>query len=159
MLAGAVGLLRIEGSTFTGVKGGQISTGATRTELAGNQIATGTGEAPAVAVLARGGDLLMEDNLLSIGPNAPRLAAAVLATGQGTPKLRRNRLENATGQTAALLLDWTGTDPVVEGNQVGPGDVALSTSGLWRHRASDAYHGTKDAARAFAGRMKRWLGL
>jgi hypothetical protein len=156
---GGVDLLRIAASTFKGVKGGQIATEASRTELAGNHIATGTGEAPAVAVLASGGDLLMDDNLLSLGPNAPRLAAAVLATGQGTPELRRNRLTNTTGQAASLLLNWTGTDPVLQDNEVGPDDVVLSTDGLWRHRASLAYHGTKDGIRAFAGRIKRRIGF
>jgi hypothetical protein len=157
--AGAVSLLRIAASTFKGVKGGQIATEASRTELIINKIETGTGEAPTVAVLASGGDLIMKDNLLSLGPNASRLATAVLAMGQGTLELRRNQMVNATGQAAALLLNWTGTDPVLQGNQVGPGDEVLSTHGLWRHWASQAYHGTKDSLRAFVGRMKRKLGL
>jgi hypothetical protein len=156
---GEVGLLRIAASTFQGVKGGQIATGASRTELVGNRIATGTGDAPAVAVLAGGGELVMEDNLLSLGPHAPRLTAAVLATGPGTPTLRRNRLLNTTGQAVTLLLNWTGTDPVLQGNEVGPGDAVLSTDGLWRHRASHAYHETKDGLRAFAGRVKRGIGF
>jgi len=159
VLAGAVGLLRIEDSVFARVKGGQISTAARRTELARNQIASGTGEAPAVAVLATGGDLLMDDNALSIGPYAPRLAAAVLAAGRGAPELRRNRLVNTTGQTITLLRDWTGMQPLLQDNQVAAEDEALSTSGLRRHRASEVYHQTKDAVRAFLGSMKRRLGL
>jgi hypothetical protein len=157
VLVDAVSLLRIEDSTFKDGKGGQISTSAARTELARNQIDTGTGEEPAVAVLSASGHLVMEDNLLSIGPKAPRLAAAVLVTGQDTPELRRNRLLNATHQPAALLLDWTDKDPVLEGNQVEPSDAELSTSGLWRHRASVMYYGTKDEVRAFAGKVKRGL--
>jgi hypothetical protein len=157
VLVDAVSLLRIEGSSFKGVKGGQINSLAARTELSGNRIGTGTGERPEVAVVSAGGHLVMEDNVLSIGPTAPRLAAAVLVTGQDAPRLRGNRLLNATGRSAVLLLDWSGSDPVLEGNQVGAGDVALSTSGLWRHRAAQLYHGTKDAGRAFAGRAKRRL--
>jgi hypothetical protein len=157
VLVAAVSLLRIEGSSFKGVQGGQISTAAVRTELAGNQIDTGTGEEPAVAVSSASGHLVMQDNLLSIGPNVPRLAAAVLVTGQDTPELRRNRLLNATGRPAALLLDWTSQEPALESNQVGSGDAALSTSGLWRHRVAILYHGTKDEVRAVAGQAKRGL--
>jgi hypothetical protein len=102
-----------------------------------------------------GGDLLMTGNTLSIGPNAPKLAAAVLATGLNPVILLGNRLENHTGRSMAMLRDWTGIAPVLQDNQVGAGDTVLSTDGLWRHRTADAYHGTKDALRAAAGRMKR----
>lgn len=157
VLIGAVALLRIEGSRFIAVKGGQISTAATRTELSGNQIDTGMGEGPAVAVRSTSDQLVMLDNRLSIGPNRPRPAAAVLAMGPGAPELRHNRLLNTTGQPATLLLDWTGTAPILQSNQLGAGDIELSTSGLWRHRASGLYHDTRDGVRAVAGRMKRGL--
>ncbi len=156
---GSSRVLRIEESTFDGVEGGQIRSGADRTELLGNRIATGTGEAPAAAVLATGGDVVMEDNLLTIGPNIPRPPAAVLATGQGAVELRRNRLINPSDEKVALLLDWTGSEPRLQDNHVEPDDDLWSDRGIWRHRASIAYHGMKDAARAFAGRTKRWLGL
>ena len=156
---GSSRLLRVENSTFVGIKGGQIRSEADRTELLGNQIATGTGEAPAVAVLATGGDVVMEDNLLTIGPNSPRPPAALLAAGQGTLSLRRNRLINDGDQKVALLLDWTAAEPLLEDNHVEPDDDLWSDRGLWRHRASVAYHGLKDAVRAFAGQTKRWLGL
>jgi hypothetical protein len=155
--ADAVSLLRIERSTFKGVKGGQISSSAARTELVGNEIETGTGEEPAVAVLSTSGHLVMEDNVLSIGPKAPRLSAAVLVTGQDSPEVRRNRLLNATGRPVALLLDWTGKYPVLEGNLVEPRDAGLSTNGVWRYRASVLYRGTKDGVRAFAGQVRRGL--
>jgi len=156
---GSSRLLRIEGSTFDGVEGGQIRSGADRTELIGNRIATGTGDVPAVAVLAAGGDVIMEDNLLTIGPNIPRPPAAVLAMGRGPVALRRNRLINSTDETVALLLDWTGSKPLLEDNHVEPDDDLWSDRGIWRHRASVAYYGMKDAVRSFAGGTKRWLGL
>ena len=152
-------LLRIEESTFDGVEGGQILSAADRTELFGNWIATGTGEAPAAAVLATGSDVVMEDNLLTIGPNIPRPPAAVLATGQGAVALRRNRLINSTDEKVALLLDWTGSEPRLQDNHVEPDDDLWSDRGIWRHRASVAYYVMNDAVRAFAGRTKRWLGL
>ena len=154
---GEARLLRIEGSTFKGVRGGQISTAALRTELVNDRIDTGTGDDPAVAVLATGGSLVMEDNIFSVGPNAPRLGGAVLATGQGTLALRRNRLENGTGRSLALLLNWTGAEPVGEGNQTGPGDEVLSTSGIWRHRAAGAWHGMKDGLHGFLSAIKSAL--
>jgi hypothetical protein len=153
----ATSLLRIERSTFKGVKGGQIKTAADRTELIGNQIESGTGAAPEVAVMATGGGLVIDDNVFSIGPNAPRPATAVLAMGRGPLALRRDRMENGTGQRLALLFNWTGTDPQVEGNQVGQGDQVLSRSGLWRHRASGVYHRTKDTLRHVAGLLIRGL--
>jgi hypothetical protein len=157
VMVGQARLLRIEGSTFTSVMGGQISTSALRTELAGDHIGGGSGDDPAVAVLATGGSLIMEDNVLTIGPNAPRLGGAVLATGDGTLALRRNQLENKTGRELALLLNWTSGEPVGEGNKVGPGDEVLSSSGLWRHRASGAWHGMKDGVHGFLSGVKGTL--
>jgi hypothetical protein len=157
VLIGAASLLRIEGSSFKGVAGGQISTSAAETELARNQIETGTGESPGPGVLSVGGHLVMEDNLLSIGPNEPHLTAAVVVMGREAPELLRNRLLNTTDRPAVLLLNWTGTEPVLQGNQVAPPDTEHSAGGLWRHRASNLYYGTKDGVRAFAGRVKRGL--
>ncbi len=158
VLGGATSrLLRIDGSIFTGVAGGQVVTSAERTELVGNEIGTGTGSGPGVAVVSTNGHLIMEDNVLSLGPNQPRLAAAVLVLGGDAPELRRNRLVNTTGKPAALLLDWAGRAPVLQGNDVSPGDAVLSTSGLWRHRVSSLYHDAKDGVRGVADQAKRGL--
>jgi hypothetical protein len=157
VLVDAVKLLRIEGSTFMHVNGGQISTLAARTELSGNQIEAGTGEEPAVGILSASGHLVMEDNNLSIGLHSPRLNAAVLVTGQDSPELRRNRLRNGTGRPSTLLLAWTGAYPLLEGNLVEPGDGEVSTTGVWQYRASALYHGTKNGVRAAAGQVKRVL--
>jgi hypothetical protein len=157
VLVNGVSLLRIEASTFKHVNGGQISTSAARTELSGNQIEAGTGEEPAVGILSTSGHLVMEDNSLSIGPDLPRLRAAVLVTGEDAPELRRNRLLNGTGRPATLLLAWTTAYPLLEGNLVASGDAELSTTGLWQYRAFKLYHGTKNGVRAVAGQVKRDL--
>ncbi len=157
VMVGASHVLRIEGSTFTGGMGGQVSTSALRTELSGNHIGDGSGDDPAVAVLATGGSLVMEDNVFTIGPNAPRLGGAVLATGDGTLALRRNQLENKTGHELALLLNWTGTAPFGEGNKTAPGDEVESSSGIWWHRASGLYHGMNDDLRGVLGGVKSSL--
>jgi hypothetical protein len=78
-------------------------------------------------------------------------------TGQDGPELRRNRLLNTTGQPMTLLLDWSGTDPVMQDNQVAPGDTELSIDGLWKHRASSLFYAVKSQARAIAGEVKRGL--
>lgn len=155
---GAAGLLRIEGTSFKRVKGGQIASAASRTELTGNTVETGTGDSPSVAVMATGVALVLEDNRLTIGPIAPRLGAAVVAMGRGVPELRRNTLINTTGQPQALLLNWSGTGPLVGGNQIAPGDKEVSTAGLARHMASVLAHGTIDGVRGFADWVKRGLG-
>lgn len=155
VMVSAAHVLRIENSTFDAVMGGQVSTSALRTELIGNRIGNGSGDDPAVAVLASGGSLVMEDNVLTMAPNAPRLGGAVLATGEGTLALRRNQLENKTGQSMALLLNWTA--PVGEGNKAGPGDEVESSSGAWHHRASDLFHGLKDGVHDFLGGVKSSL--
>ena len=154
---GAGLLLRIEDSTFDRVRGGQISSAAARTELFRNRIRTGVGGAPAVGVLVSGSDLVMVDNALAVGPEMPKQAAAVLMTGNGTAALRRNRLQNETGQALSLLLNWTGNTPSMQDNLAGPGDSLVSSSGVWRHRVAASYYGTKDALRSLAGRTKRGL--
>lgn len=153
----AAALLRVERSRFEGVAGGQISSGADRTELRGNEIATGTGEAPAGAALAGSGALLMEDNTITVGPNAPKRGAAVAVMDDATATLRHNRLVNQTGHELALLLDWSRGDPVLESNQIGAGDRLVSSAGIWRHRASTQYHARKAEARALAGQLKRFV--
>ncbi len=156
-----IALLRVEASTFTGVKGGQISSTAARTELAGNHIDTGAEPGAGAAVSAGGGQLVMQDNVLRLGPNPPPHAAAVVATGAGVT-LRRNRLESAVGGPRTLLLDWTDADPVLDANTVPPGDTVVSDAGLLRHKAGGLARDAWGTARALAGDAKRtlkgWLG-
>jgi hypothetical protein len=150
-------LLRVARSSFHEVKGGQISTWAERTELVGNMIGTGTGDSPAEAVQALDGALLLEDNVITVGPNAPKRDAALTLYDGATGTLRHNRLVNQTGHPIALLLDWSWSDPVLEGNTIGPGDRLVTTAGLWRHRASVEYHTKKDQARALARQLKQFV--
>ncbi len=140
VVVGTLDVLQIERSTISDVKGGGIESSAASTELTGNSIATGSGADPAPAVLIEAGNLLMQDNVISLGPVPSRQRAAVWATGGGNMVLRHNELHNATGRPAALLLDWSGGKAVLEDNKVGSGDTERSISGLWRHRASALAH-------------------
>ena len=149
VLAGAANRLLVRGSVFADGKGGAVSSDAAETVLDGNTI-TNPGTLPAVAAAGR---LTLTGNSLSIGADAAGRPGAVLATGQDGPVLRGNRLVSA--RPVALLLDWSGGTPVLDGNKVGPADTESSTAGAWRHRASDAAHGAKDGLRGLAGRAKR----
>ena len=154
LMVGEVAVLVVERSTFEGVKGGQISSAAARTEVVGNTIGTGVEPGAGPAVLASGGTLVMRDNVLRVGPNAPSRDAAVAAIG-GSAELRGNRMENTTGRPQRLLLDWSGSSPALEGNTVGAGDALVSSGGLWRHRAGGLAREVIGDARAAASATKR----
>lgn len=159
LMVGEVAMLRVERSTFEDVKGGQISSAAVRTELVGNTIGTGAEPGAGPAVLASGGALVMRDNVLRVGPNAPPRDAAVTAIG-GSAELRGNRMENTTGRSQRLLLDWSASSPALEGNTVGAGDTLVSSGGLWRHRVGGVAREAIGDARAAASATRRAvLGL
>ena len=152
LMAGAATLLRIERSTFTAVAGAQVATAAARTEILATRIAPGTDAGPAVQ--AGGGALTLTDTEIALGPAAPPRGAAIVATA-GALALRNVRLVNTTGQPATLLLNWTGTDAALSGNQVAPGDTEEGTGGVWRHRAGNAARAAWGGARGAAGAAKR----
>ena len=149
---GEVALLQVERSVFTGVKGSQVGSLATETELSGNQIATSR-----LAVSAAGGRLLLEDNVLELAPDNEARQAAVLANGGTRVVMRRNRLLNATGRPATLLLDWTSSTPLLEGNVVGPADREITSEGVWRHRGGAAIQLVKDGVRELIGLAKQQI--
>ncbi len=153
VMSPAAALLRIANSTFQNVNGSQVWTAAAQTELLGNTIATGV--APRAPIWATAGNLVMTDNTLTIGPNAPPQDAAVVLFDAATATLRHNRLENRSGARLALLLDWSTGHPTLDGNTIAPGDTLSSTAGVWRHRVSSSLHGAKDELRGIAGQAKR----
>lgn len=158
IMVGPAALLQVERSTIRGVKGGGISTSAAYAVLNGNAIGVGTGEGAQPAVQATAGGLLMQDNVITLGPRPPVRAAAVWAVEIGETILRRNRLINQTGQPATLLLDWTTGSPAMEANVVGRGDTELSSSGRWRFVASTMAHGTIAWAHGLAGDLRHLAG-
>jgi hypothetical protein len=151
-----VGSLLVEYSTFSNVKGGQISSSAGRTELVGNRIETGVEPGAGNDVLVGGGALFMRDNVLVVGPNLPPRDAAVLVT-DGTVDMRGNRLENTTGHSEYLLLDWSHDSPALSDNQVGAGDVEWGSAGALRHRAGTSARAAVADARSVMGAAKRGL--
>ena len=146
--------LLVERSTFTGVKGGQIASAAGHTEIVGNRIETGIEPGAGHAVSINRGTLLMRDNVLAIGPNPAPRNAAVAANGTSAD-LAGNRLENATGQPAAMMLDWMRASPVLGTNTVPRGDTVATTDGVWRHRFGSVARTAIGDAKAAAGATKR----
>lgn len=145
---GQVAVLDVQGSRFIGGRGSAVVSAAGLTRLAQDVIEGGASADAGPAVQASG-MLVMEGNTLAMGPHAGARAAAVEASGP-MATLRDNRLQNTTGQSMHLLLDWTGADPVMSGNVLARDDGEVSTVGSWRHRAGGA---VRDA-RALAGQAK-----
>ena len=154
LMAGPVALLQVDRTVFTGVTGAQVATAAGRTVLAATRMEVGAGPGAGAAVQAGGGALVMNDDVLVLGPDAPPRGAAVVATA-GTLELRGNQLQNGTRQPATLLLNWTGTDAVLANNQVAPGDTEEGTGGVWRHRVGGVARAAVGGARSAAGAAKR----
>jgi hypothetical protein len=158
---GAIAALRVEGSRFFASRGGaHILSGAARSELVGNRIEDGErGVRDAPVVLANGGSLLMEDNLLRRGQSGARFNAAVhtYAGPPGLLEFRRNTLVNASSRPAALLLDWSEGTAEFSGNLLAAGDVERSTEGAWRARAIAAARTLYAEARHGGGRLLRML--
>ncbi len=150
LLAGAVAVLQVRQSVFTGVKGSQVGSTALQTELTGNRIETSR-----LAVSAAAGNLLLEDNVLELAPGNDGRQAAVVASGDTRVVMRRNRLANGTGRPAALLLDWSSETPKLEDNVVVPGDEEVRTDGIWRHRVGAVLHEAKDGVSSLLGLAKR----
>jgi hypothetical protein len=154
-------LLRVANCSFTDLKGGQIATAATRSEITGNTIALGAaGEAdeePTYAVIATQGELLMDHNVIAVGPNVPRPGTAIGVWDDASAKIRQTHMTNTTGTSLALLKDWSSGETVLQDNRISPGDTLVSSSGIWRHRASTQYYARKKDAHAFATSVKQMI--
>lgn len=147
LLVGRVALLRVAGSRVSDGRGGAVlSSAAFRTELAGNRIKTGGTMAPSYALGAlTGGELLMDDNVLTLGATgAPRQAAVLAAQDGWMPTgalvLRRTQLINETGAPAVLLRNWGNATPVLAANIVQAGDTEMTSDGALLHQAKQATH-------------------
>lgn len=159
---GAIDRLRIERTRITATPGAhQVISSARQTELIDSIIEDGAdGSAGLQVLMGSGGGLLMENCTLQKGPRASNLRAAVLLDGAaGGPMIfRNNRYRDDTGKSVPFVLDWSDASPVLQGNTVPQGDSDITSSGVMLHRAVNFARDTKDAARAFAGKVKRALG-
>ena len=159
LMIGRSTLLRVADCSFSDFKGGQITTAADRSEITGNTIALGAAgdaeEDPAYAVLATRGALLMERDIITVGPLTPRPGAVIGVWDDASAVIRQNQMVNETATSLALIKDWSSGNPVVESNQIGAGDTLVSSSGIWRHRASMQYYLRKQQAHDIASGIKQ----
>ena len=154
-------LLQVTNCSFADIKGGQITTAADRSEITGNTIALGAAgdeeEEPAYAVMATNGVLTMDHNVITVGPRIPRPGAAIGVWDDASAFIRQNQMINTTGTSLALVKDWSSGDPTLQDNRIGTGDTLVSSSGIWRHRASGQYYARKEQARALASSVKQMI--
>ncbi len=158
---GNIKRLRIARSLFTGTQGAhQIASAARRTELDHTVIEDGAkGSASFQVMILPGGGLEMTDCVVQKGPRATNLRGAVLLDGamSGPVVLRRNRFLNDTGRSVPFVLDWSDTNPVLEGNMIPAGASAISSSGALAHYAMGQAQALKRDARSAAGSAKQML--
>jgi hypothetical protein len=161
-----VAILHIEHSRFKGGTGDdQIESTAQRTELIGNEIADGeAGTAHTLVELPHGGSLVMRDNSLEQGARGGRREAAIaIVAGNGAAPVSElvfsgNRYKNDTGASALFVMNWSGTDAKLDGNQLGAETTPVSSSGYAWFRAKSLAHVALDQARAAFDRAKSALG-
>ena len=136
---GLVALLDVEDSQFTDThEGHDIKSRALRTVLRGNDISDGpTGHASYLVDVPNGGDLLMEHNTLSKGPQTDNNTTAVVIGEEGVSHpttslvIRDNSFTNLLPMPTDFVHNLTGTPAELTGNRLvgkivpleGPGTV------------------------------------
>ena len=153
VLAGSLDLLRIEGSSFRGARGGDhIASRARRTELVDNRLADEGGRMSGPLISVAGGALVFEHNTVDLAPGAAERAGAVLFTGKASAvAVHRNTLLEPDG-TVPLVRNWTGVSAAEDANRV-PRDVpAVSERGAF-------YHGLRSRFATLRSHVHDFLGL
>ncbi|MBR0670147.1 right-handed parallel beta-helix repeat-containing protein [Neoroseomonas soli] len=130
---------------FTAGRGESVITSAARsTEIANSLIeAVPAGRGPTVRVE---GGLLMEGTTIAPGEGPRGRRAAVLAVGgdgAGDLILRGNRLAGE----GTLLVNWSGREARLAGNEVGRASLAETRDGAWINRARGLARAAYDAVR------------
>ncbi len=136
---GAIALLDVEDSHFTDThEGHDIKSRALRTVLRGNDISDGpTGHASYLVDVPNGGDLLMEHNTLSKGPQTDNETTAVSIGAEGVHNptdslvIRDNSFTNLLPKPTDFVHNLTQTNAELIGNRMvgkvvpleGPGTV------------------------------------
>lgn len=152
--------LIVAGCIFTDVKGGQITTAARRSDIVDDRLSIGAGDAeedPSFAVLATDGVLTIDRDVITVGPIAPRPGAAIGMWDETSATISHTQLINQTKTTLALVKDWTWGSPTLTDDVVGSDDSLITSSGIWRHRASSQYYSGKEQAHALASQAKQML--
>ncbi len=165
--AGRIALLDVERSRFVNTQEGHdIKSRALRTVLIDNDIRDGaTGTSSYLVEIPNGGALVMRDNVLEKGPRTSNAAAAVMlgseANDQDSDELafERNHFIDDTGQHAAFVMNWTGADAALSGNEIPAGDAAETSRGRWWHKLRGAAGATRDAVKEGVSDMRHAGGV
>jgi len=164
--AGALLRLRIERSSFTGSRGGDlVRAWPQRSDILESRFTDGPRGAAARLLAIGGGAMLVSGNQFEKGPiKAARDAAQDTAVelrdlwGPVAGMLfQRNTLINNTGHKLVFVHNLTAGTVRLEGNTIGPGDTALDESGYWVARARSMARSAIDEARGLAGQAKRFV--
>lgn len=137
--AGAIGLLRVERSRFSGThQGHDIKSRARRTEVIDNVIEDGSGGSSSYLIdIPNGGATLIQGNRMAKGPHSdnPGTAISIGAEGVSNPTpwliVRNNRFTNHQAVRTVFVRNFTGTEARLAGNVLrgavspldGPGSV------------------------------------
>lgn len=147
---GRIAALTLDQVRITGTSGSHMVVSAAPTTIRRSILEDGPkGSASFQVLISDGGSLVMETSVVQKGPLAANRRAAVLLDGHagGPMAFRRNQFLNETGTAMPFVLDWSDASPVMEANVVGPGDEALSSSGVLAHRAVGMARDAKDATK------------
>ncbi len=164
---GGVARFRLEKSKITSARGGYlVNSTARRTELYGNSLTDGPKGHSTGLISASIGSLVMEDNVLQKqAPYTNRAAAISLLPSDaplGEVVVHRSNYTDNTGNSSALVIDYTGAGIDYADNTIPVGAEDISQSGITRYRAGIAYRATKgamlDAARMVKQGIKILIG-
>jgi hypothetical protein len=156
LLVGRMDRLVVHDTQFEQGRGGTVIVSAARlTKITRSQIALP--QNPRGAPVQISGGLAIEESVLQAGPAPGERETAVLALpgpdADAPLVLRGNRLENR----GILLLNWSGRDPVLEGNLLGPDSQESSTSGAWSHGVRSVGREVYNSLRRLAGAARHRL--
>ncbi len=161
--AGTLLRLRIERSSFTGARGGNLVQGAPqRSDVLESRFTDGPAGKAAHLLSLGGGAMLVRGNLFEKGPASEGPDVAVRLFDLWGPAagmlFQDNTLENRTGRSLVFIHNQTAGKVRLEGNHVASGDTVLDESGYWVARARAMARGAIDEVRSLAGKAKRLVG-
>lgn len=150
LMIDSIAALEVTGSDFEPQRAGlDIAATAARVSLRDNHFAAAPRSG--LIALAVRGPIELEANTLT-QPDAAE-PALKLTGGAASVTLRGNSFRTATGG-GSFVLNWSGADPVLAGNQIAAADTALSTSGAWIEKLRLAAHAVYDPLRYYGGKVK-----
>ncbi len=149
--AGALDLLRIEGSSFRNARGGDhIASVAGRTELLDNRLTDEGGHMSGALIWVAGGALVFERNTVNLTVGAAGRPGAVLVAGAASSIAVRANTLHAPDATVPLVRNWTGVTATEDANTIPGNQPAVSESNAYYHRFRSSMAALRTQARDMA---------